>query len=160
MTHLAPIPRPSFETSHVSVTLRLADGSDDLLIRHVRLLRDCVALAQARWGFGVEAAVVLPTEVQLLCSFSDGQFGVRGAIRLITAAFARHVPGEMSGQSTDIWSDTTEITEVGTGGVAMRRRFIEQAPVRAGLAKRAEDWPYSSANKGMAQASDMGVAVA
>jgi putative transposase len=140
--------------------MRLASASDDLLIRHVRFLRDCVGLSQQRWGFGIEAAVVLPSEVQLLCSFPDPEFGVRGALRLITTAFARQVPGVLQGDHDAIWSDNTEIIEITHSVVALRSRFIENAPVRAGLVKCPEDWPYSSANKKTSQASDMGVAVA
>ena len=160
MSFQSPIPRPLPLSAHVSVTMRLADGTDDLLIRHVRLLRDCVALSQQRWGFGIEAAVVLPNELQLLCSFPDPEFGVRGAIRLISTAFTRHVPGPDQGNHTAIWSDETEIIEITQSVVAMRAAFIEDAPVRAGLVKTAQDWPYSSANNSTAQASDMGVAVA
>ncbi|MCF2870833.1 hypothetical protein L0664_07120 [Octadecabacter sp. G9-8] len=160
MSYQAPIPRPVPLSTHVSVTLRLADGTDDLLVRHVRLLRDCVALSQQRWGFSIEAAVVLPSEVQLLCNFPDPEFGVRGAIRLITSAFTRHVPGHHRGNHAAIWGDTIEITEITNAIVAMRTAFIEDAPVRAGLVKQAQDWPYSSANNTTAQASGMGVAVA
>lgn len=160
MTHHAPIPRPAPIPAHVAVTLRLADASDDLLVRHVRLLRDCVALAQQRWGFGIEAAVVLPSEVQLLCSFSDADFGVRGAIRLITTAFVRHLPGEGTRSHDEVWAGASELIEITPPVVALRRTFIEAAPVRLGLVKQAQDWPFSSAHTGTAQASDMGVAVA
>lgn len=160
MSYQAHIPRPVPLSSHVSVTLRLVDGTDDLLVRHVRLLRDCVALSQQRWGFSIEAAVVLPGEVQLLCCFPDPEFGVRGAIRLISTAFARHVPVPQRGDHDAIWDESTEIMEIATSVVAMRTAFIEDAPVRAGLVKSAQDWPYSSANNKTAQASDMGVAVA
>jgi putative transposase len=147
-------------SAHVTVTMYLADDTDDLLVRHIRLLRDCVALAQARWGFAIQAAVVLPNELQLLCSFPDPEFGVRGAIRLISTAFARHIPGVLQGNHDAIWADATEINEISNAVVNMRTTFIEDAPVRAGLVKCAQDWPYSSANNATAQASDMGVAVA
>lgn len=150
MSYQAPIPRPVPLSSHVSVTMRLA----------VRLMRDCVGLSQQRWGFGIEAAVVLPSEVQLLCSFPVSEFGVCGALRLITTAFARHVPGVLQGDHDAILSDNTEIIEITHSVVALRSRFIENAPMRAGLVKCPEDWLYSSANKKTSQSSDMGVAVA
>lgn len=163
MSYQSHIPRPFAHpfavSSHVSVTMPLADRSDDLLVRHVRLLRDCVALSQARWGFGIEAAVVLPSELQLLCSFPDPEFGVRGAIRLISSAFVRHLPGPAR-TSEKIWSDEIEVVEITPAVVGMRTSFIEEAPVRAGLVQRVEDWPYSSANNTSPQASEMGVAVA
>jgi len=154
MTHHAFVPRSV--PAHVSISLHLADGSDDLLVRHVRLLRDCVALAQARWSFGVEAAAVLPNQLHLLCGFPDAEFGVRGAMRLIKSAFSRHIPG---GEAV-VWAETSDVIEIAQAVIPLRRTFIETAPVRAGLVKRAQDWPFSSAHKGTALASEMGIAVA
>lgn len=156
MTRYAPIPRPDPVPAHVAITLSLADASSDLLVRHVRLLRDCVALSQQRWGFGIDAAVVLPNTMHLLCGFSDAEFGVGGAVRLIKSAFARHVPGA----SPEIWADDTEVLEIPTAVVSLRRSFMENAPVRAGLVKRAEDWPYSSAHRMDVLAGPMGAEVA
>lgn len=156
MTQYTPIPRPDPVPAHVAITLSLADGSSDLLVRHVRLLRDCVALSQQRWGFGIDAAVVLPNKMHLLCGFSDAEFGVGGAVRLIKSAFARHVP---SG-SVDIWGDDAEMLEIPAAVVPVRRTFMENAPVRAGLVKQAEDWPYSSAHRTKVLAGPMGVEVA
>jgi putative transposase len=152
MTYHAPIPRPSI----VAITLRLTDPSSDLLVRHVRLLRDCVALAQKRWDFGIEAAVVLPNELQLLGSFADDQSGVGGAIRLIRSTFARHLPES----GVDIWNDDVEVLEVSRPVVALRRTFMEMAPVRAGMVRSARDWPFSSAHKDVVQGTATGVAVA
>lgn len=156
MTQYAPIPRPQPNPAHVSITMRLSDPSSDLLVRHVRLLRDCVALAQRRWGFGIDAAVVLPSEMHLLCGFPDAEFGVVGAIKLVQSAFVRHLPG---GQG-DPWADETELLEISPPAVALRRRFIEAAPVRAGHVPNAADWPYSSAHRDVAQSHPLGVAVA
>ncbi len=160
MTQYAPIPRPtsdpSFLPAHVAITLRLADGGDDLFVRHIRLLRDCVALAQQRWQFDILAAVVLPNEIQLLCAFPDAEFGVNGAIRVVQSGFARHVPGG----SIDLWSEASEVIEIAPAVVELRQEFMEAAPVRLGLVKRAQDWPFSSAHKGELQGTDMGVAVA
>lgn len=156
MTHYAPIPRFPPVPAHVSITMRLADQTDDLLVRHVRLLRDCVAVSQSRWSFGIEAAVVLPNQMFLLCSFPDAQFGIRSAMHLITKAFSRHLPEGVDA----IWCKSNEMIEVAPAVVPLRRTFIEAAPVRAGLVKRPEDWPFSSAHVGVALASEMGVAVA
>lgn len=156
MTKYAPIPRRLPHTAHVAMTLRLADPTSDMLVRHVRLLRDCVALSQQRWDFGIDAAVVLPNEMHLLCCFADAEFGVGGAVRLIRSAFARHLPAAPN----DLWAPETELLEITTPVVPMRRSFIENAPVRAGLVKRAEDWPYSSAHSAAALAGPMGAEVA
>ncbi len=156
MTRYTPIPRPDPVPAHVAITLSLADPSSDDLVRHVRLLRDCVALSQRRWGFGIDAAVVLPNTMHLLCGFSDAEFGVGGAVRLIKATFARHVPGGSMG----IWGDDAEMLEIAPPVVPLRRTFMENAPVRAGLVRQAEDWPYSSAHRSDVLAGPMGAEVA
>jgi putative transposase len=151
-----PAPRPTLHSAYVAITFQLADPNDDLLVRHVRLLRDCVALSQQRWGFSVDAAAVLPSEMHLLCLFPDADFGTAGAIQLICSAFERHLPN----REGSVWSDATEIVEISDAVAPLRRVFVEAAPVRAGLVKTASDWPYSSAHNGTAQAGEMGVAVA
>jgi len=140
----------------VALSLRLEDASSDLLVRHVRILRDCVALAQKRWGFDVDAAAVLPSELHLLCCFPDTQFAIGNAARLIASAFAHHVPAPCN----VAWSHNSDVTEIAHSAVKLRRDFIENAPVRAGLVRAATDWPYSSANRASLQGGEFGVAVA
>lgn len=160
MTYHIPQTRPAVPSidsiSHVSITLRLADQSSDGLVRHIRLFRDCVALAQRQCGFTVEAAAVLPSEAHLLCAFPDADFGVRNSISLIVTSFDRHMPTHEG----SVWAAETEIIEISKAVVALRRTFIEAAPVRAGLVKSAADWPYSSLQADTLQGSQMGVAVA
>ncbi len=160
MTHYISHPilgyEPAARPAHVAITLRLSDPSDDVLVRHVRLLRNCVALSQKRWDFTIDAAVVLPNEIQLLCAFRDAEVGVHGAVSMITRTFDRHVPG----LRRSVWDDIGELLEIPEELVALRREFIEAAPVRSGLAKSAQDWPYSSAHIGTVQGGDLGAAVA
>ncbi|SMX44307.1 hypothetical protein [Octadecabacter ascidiaceicola] len=155
-SQFCPAPIRPVHSAYVAVTLRLADPSDDSLVRHVRLLRDCVALSQQRWGFSIDAAVVLPDEMQLLCLFPDADFGTHGAIKLICSAFDHHLPTH----GGSVWAAETEVLEIADAVAPLRREFIEAAPVRAGLVESAGDWPYSSAHQGAAQSGEMGVAVA
>ncbi len=156
MTKYAPLPRPLAQPAYVSVALSLQDPSSEILLRHKRLLRDCVALAQQRWSFDIEAAVVLPDELQMLCRFDDAQFDVASVIKLVRAAFARHaVPSD-----TAIWHDHSKVEEVEPHLVARHCRRIENAPVRAGLARSPQDWPHSSIHRSAAQSSHLGADVA
>lgn len=160
MTYHSPNPnsapcRPPVP-AQVSITLRLADCGSDVLTRHVRLLRDCVALAQQRWGFTIEAAVVLPAEMQMICAFDDSTFGVSGAVTLIRSAFDRHLPSA----DGSVWAKKFETLILSPAAAASRRAFVEHAPVRAGLVTRAEDWPFSSVHRDAAQSADLGVDVA
>lgn len=139
MTCLAP-PHPRL--THVAVTLRLADPASDLLIRHIALLRDCVALAQHRYPFAIGAACVLPAELQMLCHLPAGE-DMSPRLRLIRSAFARHAT---DAGTRDIWDDA-DISDVPHSALDSRSRFVTQAPVRAGLVSRAEDWAYSSLHR-------------
>jgi putative transposase len=141
---------------HVAITLRVESGQSELLVRHISLLRDCGVLSKRRWDFVIQAAAVLPAEMHLLCAFGGGHHDASGAIRLITSTFDRHV----SDHCASVWSDTCEVIEVSSRVAHLRRRFVEAAPVRAGLVSNVCDWPYSSAHVDTAQSDDMGVAVA
>lgn len=140
----------------VAITFRLADANDDLLVRQVRLLRDCVALSQQRWGFTIDAAAVLPSEMQLLCLFPDAEFGIDGAIKLICSAFDHHIPT----REGSVWADLIDVVEITETAAPLRRNYVEAAPVRAGLVKAARDWPFSSAHVEAVQGGELGVAVA
>ena len=159
MTYHMPLPLPDRKSPdyscHVAITLRLKNGQSDLLVRRIRLLRDCVALSKRRWDFVIQAAAVLPAEMHLLCAFAGGHHDVRGAIRLIASTFDRHV----SDHRASVWSDACEVIKVSSRVAQLRRSFVEAAPVRAGLVRNVCDWPYSSAHMDTVQSCDMGVAV-
>jgi len=159
MTYHMPLPLPDRKSPdypcHVAITLRLKNGQSDLLVRRIRLLRDCVALSKRRWDFVIQAAVVLPAEMHLLCAYAGGHHDVRGAIRLIASTFDRHV----SDHRASVWSDAFEVIKVSSRVAQLRRSFVEAAPVRAGLVRNVCDWPYSSAHMDTVQSCDMGVAV-
>lgn len=134
----SPCSTPRF--THVAATLRLADPASDLMVRRVALLRDCVALARHRYPFDILAACVLPAELHLLCRLpEEAQMAPR--LRLIRSAFARHC-GE--GDSATLWDPVMEEAMVPDAVVAARGRALLEAPVRAGLVPRAEDWAWSS----------------
>jgi putative transposase len=159
MTYHIPLPLPDRKSPdypcHVAITLHLKNGQSDLLVRRIRLLRDCVALSKRRWDFVIQAAAVLPAEMHMLCAFAGGHHDVRGAIRLIASTFDRHV----SDHRASVWSDACEVIKVSSRVEKLRRSFVEAAPVRAGLVRNICDWPYSSAQMDTAQSGDMGVAV-
>jgi putative transposase len=102
----------------------------------------------------IQAAAVLPAEMHLLCAFGGGHHGLRGAIRLMTSMFDRHV----SDHRASVWSDACKVFKVSSGVAHLRRSFVEAAPVRAGLVSNDCDWPYSSTHMDTAQSGDMGVA--
>ncbi|SLN45103.1 hypothetical protein [Pseudooctadecabacter jejudonensis] len=139
----------------VAMNFTLADLSSDLLLREVCLLRDCVAVARAQWRFEIDAAVVLPAQMQMLAVFQTGAFGVRQAMAVIRQTFADHV-----GRDGTMWDGPIKYREVPQEAVPVRRAFIEAAPVRMGLVSDPSDWAYSSAHRLVPQARALGVNVA
>ena len=69
---------------------RLAGAAPPLLVEEVALLRDCVAVARARWDFRVATAVILPCEVRMIWLWPEGNEALSRAWSAILAGFARH----------------------------------------------------------------------
>lgn len=139
----------------VAMKFTLKDMSSDLLLREVRLLRDCVAVARTRWDFTLDAAVVLPAQMQLLAVFNTGEFGLRQAMAVIQSTFERHLDS-----TGDIWDGPAEATTLDLSAIPLRRAFIEAAPVRMGLVQDPRDWAYSSAQRDLPQVRALGAAMA
>jgi len=146
---------PHYKDEAVAVRFLASDQSSDALVRNVQLVRYCVALAQRQWDFDIEAAVVLPSEMQILANFQAGEFGVRQAAALIQGAFDGHVVGDWCG-----WLGPATTTQVDRAAVPLRRAFIEAAPTRMGLVDDPCDWVYSSAHRRQVQVGSLGPAVA
>ncbi|KPP89567.1 MAG: transposase [Rhodobacteraceae bacterium HLUCCA08] len=143
-------PHSTPRLTHVAVTLRLADPASDLLVRRIALLRDCVALARHRYPFEIAAACILPSEFHLLCRLpEDAPMAPR--LRLIRSAFARHCG---AGDSAALWDPTVQEAIVPDTMLAARTRAVLDAPVRAGLVQRAEDWAWSSLHRRGAPRAD------
>jgi len=159
MTHHSTLTRPlpvdAPRPMPVAMKFTLKDKTSDLLTREVRLLRDCVAVARAQWDFSLDAAVVLPAQMQMLAVFNTGEFGMRQAMALIRSTFSAHVD-----EGGMIWDTTGDLTPLDWEAIPLRRAFIEAAPVRLGLVEDPADWPYSSAQRRMPQGRALGVAVA
>ena len=146
---------PDLYDAPVALRCFAASADSDALVRNVHLLRDCVAVAQKRWDFDIEAAVVLPAEMHLLAVFRTGEFGIRQAAASIQSVFERHVEGPWSG-----WDGAARLTPVDPMATRLRRTFIEAEPVRRGLVSDPADWPYSSAHRAQVQVPALGAAVA
>ncbi|WP_296420389.1 hypothetical protein [Pseudooctadecabacter sp.] len=158
MTLYSPQPRPVVDAPRpvpVAMKFTLRDTTSDLLLREVRLLRDCVASARTRWDFDVEAAVVLPAQMQLLAVFNTGEFGMRQAMALIQTTFRTHLD-----LPRGLWEGAAHLTRLEWEAMPLRRAFIEAAPVRMGLVQDPGDWPYSSAQRSVPQGRALGVLVA
>jgi len=125
---------------------------NDLLVRHIDLLRSCVRRAKELHPFYIDAWVVLPEHMHAIWTLPehDADFSLRW--RLIKTAFARQLP------KTEFLSDVRLAR--GERGIWQRRfwehmirddddfarhvDYVHINPVKHGLVKTPADWLYSS----------------
>lgn len=134
-------------------TLTLTNrGDNDLLIRHIKALRQAVAATRRDHPFAIDAMVVLPDHLHALWQLpeDDADFSTRW--RLIKARFARAVPrqehtspsrrrrGERAIWQRRFWEHRIRDERDWRHHVD----YIHYNPVKHGLVGRALDWPYSS----------------
>lgn len=134
----------------------LARRGDDLLVREIDTLRWAVGCTLRDRPVQVVAWVVLPDRMHAIWRLPDGDcaYGLRwGAIK---ARFTRSLRATASGHSPDLRHDASgaeakvwqnrfwEHHIRGPDDLAHHMHLCRVAPVRAGLVRQAEDWPFSS----------------
>ncbi len=125
---------------------------NDILTRHVDLLRNVVRDVRQRWPFVIDGRVVMPDHLHCIWTLPAGDSDFTNRWRLIKAGFARQLP--------KIERRSRIRTMRGERGV-WQRRFWEHAirdeqdyrshmdylhynPVKHGYVQTVMDWPYSS----------------
>ena len=125
---------------------------NDLLTRHVELLRECVRAVRERHPFHIHAWVVLPDHLHCVIELppDDADFATRW--RLIKMGFSKALPrGEDRSPAR---------VRRGERGIWQRRfwehlirdeadfrahlDYVHINPVKHGLVERVDDWPYST----------------
>ena len=125
---------------------------NDLLVRHIDVLRPAVAKVKQRHPFVIHAWVVLPEHFHCVIELpqDDADFATR--LRLIKSGFSKALP------KTEFWSDVRNAR--GERGIWQRRfwehlirneqdyqahmDYVHINPVKHGLVKAVKDWPYST----------------
>jgi putative transposase len=134
-------------------------GENDLLTRHIDLLRGVVALVRRRHPFVIHAWVVLPEHMHCVIELPAGDAGFSSRWRLIKAGFSKGLPA-------DEWRSGVRISR-GERGIWQRRywehlvrneadlrahvEYVHINPVKHGLVGRVADWPYSTFHRLVAQ---------
>jgi putative transposase len=133
----------------------LADSDSSLLADEVELLRHAVRLCQKQRPFVINAAVVLPAQVQMIWTLPDDDVDYLARWRQIKSTFSRHVPlpvtlhaslrkrGEKGIWQCRFWEHHIRDAE----DYALYDHLIATAPLRAGLLRDGGDWPLCSAYK-------------
>jgi putative transposase len=133
-------------------TVRLQDQTSDLLITEIALLRDAVRLCRKRLPFAIDSAVILPAQMHMIWVLPAGDADFSARWRMIKAGFARHLPApadrrlsQIARGEKGIWQRRFwEHVIRDANDLALHRHLILTAPQRAGLVRRAADWPYGS----------------
>lgn len=134
-------------------TVNLLRRSDnDLLVRHVDLLRDAIRTVRQAHPFTIHAWVVLPEHMHCVIELpiGDTDFAVRW--RLIKIRFSKSLPdrewrsavrlrrGERGIWQRRYWEHLIRDDE----DFAAHMDYVHINPVKHGLVKRVVDWPYST----------------
>jgi len=134
-------------------TVNLLERSpNDLLVRHIDLLRQAVRRAKQARPFRIDAFVVLPDHLHCVWTLPPGDDDFITRLRLIKIFFSRGIlPAERRG---------TVRQRRGARGIWQRRYwehairddrdfaahvdYIHYNPVKHGYVTRVADWPYST----------------
>ncbi|HSB95454.1 MAG TPA: transposase [Spongiibacteraceae bacterium] len=136
-------------------TVNLLDRTDDLLTRHIDLLRRSIRIVKSRHPFKIHAWSVLPEHMHCVLELPEGDSDFATRWRLIKINFSKGLPVLESRSAIRIAR--------GERGIWQRRYwehlirddddfrahidYVHINPVKHGLAKRASDWPYSTIHK-------------
>jgi len=117
-----------------------------------RLYRNLLGQAADRAGSQVWAYCLLPGEVQAVMIPSDPD-GVRRTFADLHRRYTKHV-NVRHGRTGRLWQGRFSSTAMDEDHVVAAIRYVSLAPVRAGLAARAWDWPWSSVRAHLAARDD------
>jgi putative transposase len=123
-----------------------------------RLYRDLLAEAADSAQSQVWAYCLLPDQVHAVLVPSDSD-GVRRTFADLHRRYTKHINARR-GRTGHLWQGRFSSTAMDEDHVVAAIRYVSLAPVRAGLAARAWDWPWSSVRAHLAGRDDAVVRVA
>ena len=134
-----------------TVTL-LQRGRNDLLIRHVDILREAVRRVRQRHPFAIHGWVVLPDHLHCLIELPPGDADYAKRWFLIKSCFSRGVPRleprpgcRLSRGERGIWQRRYwEHLIRDECDYRAHLDYIHINPLKHGLVERVSDWPYST----------------
>ena len=128
--------------------------SDEDYSAYIDLVAEgCQAAATEVWAY-----CLMPNHVHLILVPSAAD-GLRAALGEAHRRYTRRINAR-EGWSGYLWQGRFNSFAMDEAHLAACVRYVEANPVRAGLADRAEDWPWSSARAHLAGADDRLVKVA
>jgi len=133
-------------------TVNLLERRKILLVDHIALLREAVAVTRQSHPFTIDAFVVLPDHLHTIWQLPPGDCDFSTRWRLVKSRFARALPKQerlsavrVSRNERGIWQ--RRFWEHLIRDEADYVRHVEYCyinPLKHGLVTRVRDWPYSS----------------
>ena len=133
-------------------TVNLENRKQDLLVRHVDLLRKSFKTVKQAHPFKIEAAVILPDHLHCIWTLPDHDNDYSNRWRLIKTYFSRALP--------ETESISRSRNKKGERGIWQRRfwehqirnehdflqhiQYIHNNPVKHGYCQKPSDWAHSS----------------
>jgi putative transposase len=138
-TEILSTSRTFFVSSRTSMGQALLQSERDAGL-FIDVLRSYVAAGK----FTVHDFVVMPDHVHLQMTL-DRTMSIEKAMQLIKGGFSFRLKKEF-GYLGEVWQrGFSEVRVENRGSFLAYREYIEQNPVKAGLARTPEEFPYSSA---------------
>jgi putative transposase len=122
-------------------------GEDDFATYMALLAEGCRAAEVAVWAY-----CLMPNHVHLILVPRD-EDGLRAALGETHRRYTRHVNRREDWRGY-LWQGRFASVPMDAAHVLAAARYVELNPVRAGLAKRARDWRWSSARAHLAGKDD------
>ncbi|WP_341502149.1 transposase [Gallaecimonas sp. GXIMD4217] len=138
-------------TYFFTVNLLRRQGNN-LLVRHIDLLRQAVLQVKHRHPFIIHAWVVLPDHLHCIIELPQGDCDYATRWRLIKGGFSRQLskterrsPVRLHRRERGIWQRRYwEHLIRDQRDLANHMDYIHYNPVKHGLVNRVVDWPYST----------------
>ncbi|HZR38340.1 MAG TPA: transposase [Nevskia sp.] len=133
-------------TYFLTVTLR--DRSASFLVDHAEALRESFRSVRTHLPFIIDALVIMPDHLHLLCTLPEGDDAYSERIRLLKRNFTAALSGQIELPGKGLWQPRFwEHTVRDEADFQRHFDYIHFNPVKHGYVNRVADWPYSSFHK-------------
>jgi putative transposase len=122
-------------------------GEDDYALYRVLLAEACRAAGVEVWAW-----VLMPNHVHLILAPSDPD-GLRRALAQVHRRYAGHIHARLK-RTGHFWQGRFGAVVMDEAHLAAAVRYVAFNPVRATLAERPQDWPWSSVHAHLAATPD------
>ena len=131
--------------------LRVRHGND-LLVRHIDVLREAVRVTRRQHPFAIHGWVVLPDHLHCVIELPPGDANFAKRWRLIKMIFSREVPADewrskilLRRRERGIWQRRYwEHCIRDEEDLHRHLDYVHLNPIKHGLVERVSDWPFST----------------